>query len=160
MQTATPEQLFRSVSLILFSNASDEYAFVSALFGRPAEVPVTSEATESEPSPSVSRALSPDLADGNRSSSHVSSIHDDETASVTSGDVSYVHSGQPIERQAKLQRQLADHVWKQVFEPSLEYGKVRLGMLFDNDICTELGFCRTSSIASLLTVRVLHQFSP
>lgn len=135
MQTATPEHLFRSVSLILFSNASDEYAFVSAFFGRPAEVPVTSEVADSEPSPSVTRALSPDLADGNRSSSHVSSIHDDETASVTSGDVSYVHSGQPIERQAKLQRQLADHVWKQIFEPSLEYGKVWPGVLSNNHTC-------------------------
>lgn len=61
------------------------------------------------------------------SSSAVSSAQDDDTASVISEGISFATSagGTSGERGDRLKKHVVDHVWKQVFEPTLEYAKVR-----------------------------------
>lgn len=106
-------------------NARAEYAFISSFFGRPDDFyhPVTTEKVNVTFAQKLSRERPPLES----VSSHLTTIQDDDSVSATS-------EGQPLsqygggaahrDRSAKTRKQATEHVWKQIFEPSLEYAKV------------------------------------
>lgn len=125
-QKATPEELFRSISLVIADNARAEYAFISSFFGRPDDFyhPVTTEKVNV----TFAQKLSRDRQPLETTSSHLSTIHDDDSVSIISEGQSLSHgpSLSARDRSAKTRTQATEHVWKQIFEPSLEYAKVRV----------------------------------
>lgn len=125
-QKAAPELLFRSISLVLADNARAEYAFVSSFFGQPEDV---SHPSSDSLGVEWNRHLGSDRSPGLGGSSALSSAHDDDTASVISEGVSFATSagggGSGIDRGERMKKHVVEHVWKQVYEPTLEYAKVR-----------------------------------
>lgn len=59
-------------------------------------------------------------------SSHLSTIPDDDSMSIISEGQSLSHNAalSARERSTKTRMHATEHVWKQIFEPSLEYAKV------------------------------------
>lgn len=133
--------LFRSISLVLADNARSEYAFISSFFGRPEDLlhPITSDKMNITWTRSLSNQSSqastnapedmsrrPSMFDAN--SSQLSSFHDDDSVSMISEERSFmagVHGTGQGQRSERSQKSAAESVWKQIFEPTLEYGKVR-----------------------------------
>lgn len=58
-------------------------------------------------------------------SSQLSSFQDDDSVSMISDGQSFAATGQTASKGEKSQRLAVENVWKQIFEPTLEYGKVR-----------------------------------
>jgi hypothetical protein len=123
-QKSTPEELFRSISLVIADNARAEYAFIASFFGRPDDFyhPVTTEKVNV----TFAQKLSRDRQPMESASSHLSTIQDDDSVSIVSEGQSLSHglSLSARDRSAKTRTQATEHVWKQIFEPSLEYAKV------------------------------------
>lgn len=122
-QQSSPENLFRSISLVLADNASSEFDFVTSFFGRPDSIGAPHMTTDESKAfwsrQTRSGALSPDA-----SYSRMSSIHDDDSASVISGDSNSGLPSDKARKEEKLRKQLGDNVWKQIYEPCMEYAKV------------------------------------
>lgn len=127
--------LFRSISLVLADNARAEFAFISAFFGRPEDLlhPITSDkmnitwtrslSNQSHAGDPGNMSRRPSAFDAN--SSQLSSFHDDDSASVLSDGQSFAAHAPGQNRTDRSQRSAAENIWKQVFEPTLEYGRVR-----------------------------------
>jgi hypothetical protein len=123
VQKAPPEDLFRSLSLVVADNARTEYAFIQAFFGRPDDFyhPVTTEKINV----TFAQKLNRERPTLESAQSHLSTIPDDETGSVISDSQASSHPGSHLRpRVARSSRSATEHVWKQIFEPSLEYAKV------------------------------------
>ena len=70
------------------------------------------------------RKLSADRNSPDASSSQMSSVHDDDSVSVISGETSFAGSSAGQSRSGKSKQNAVDVIWQQVFEPSLEYARV------------------------------------
>ena len=128
LQKAPPEMLFRSISLVLADNARSEYAFISTFFGRPEDL--SHPLTKDKINVTFARSLGAGLRRPDVSSSQMSSAHDDDSVSVLSDGQSFAtHNtslapGSSSVRADRARHHVTETVWKQVFEPSLEYAKV------------------------------------
>ena len=125
LQRATPEVLFRSVSLVIADNARSEYMFLATFFGQP-EDDVRHSSLERTNIP-WTRKLRYDNLTSETTSSQLSSLQDDDSASFISDGNSFsttTGAGGVGGKSEKLKRHVADGIWKQVFEPTLEYAKV------------------------------------
>ena len=130
--------LFRSISLVLADNARAEFSFISSFFGRPEDLlhPITSDKMNITWTRSLSNqshaggpgdmTRRPSAFDAN--SSQLSSFHDDDSASVLSDGQGFAATQAHTGRGDRSQRSAVESIWKQVFEPTLEYGKVRSTM--------------------------------
>jgi len=154
---AAPEALFRSMSLVVADNARTEYAFISSFFGRPDDVshPITSDNYNvtlmrqlgkggggGERSMAMANASIPEF-----SPSMLSSVQDDDSSSVLSDPAATgaAAAAPSRDRTERVKRHVADGIWKQVFEPSLEYGK--------NFIATMLSQNNPSALSLLSMIR-------
>ena len=150
MQKAPPETLFRSIALVLADNARSEYAFISTFFGRPEDLshPLTNDKINA----TFARSLGAGLSRTDVSSSQMSSAHDDDSASVLSDGQSFATHNNSLapgsgKRSHRARHHVTETVWKQVFEPSLEYAKVGPQSLKVSKVSVALtaSACRTSS---------------
>lgn len=127
-----PESLFRSISLVLASNSSSEYTFLSTFFGQHStlDLPPSRSAT---PLPLLHGAESTSGGTTTRGSSVV-----DEGVNGLGTAQPQSESGRTIgpEREAEREREMkekegrtarvvVDGLWKTVMEPALEYARVR-----------------------------------
>lgn len=131
--------------MVVADNARAEYAFIDSFFGRPDDFyhPVTTEKVNVTFAQKLSRERPPLES----VSSHLTTIQDDESVSVTSESQAASQHGAAArpDRSAKTRRQLTEHVWKQIFEPSLEYAKVGLRIrLVESSGQADPATCRTS----------------
>lgn len=130
---ASPEILFRSISLVLADNATSESRFISDFFGRPAEAAPASGVSVSDKSWDV---LSRDGGSLSFASATPSVMDDaastaDESASVITTSELTGTGLHPREKRDRSKRAVADSVWKQVMAPSLEYCQNFIGTLLD-----------------------------
>lgn len=140
--------LFRSIALVLADNARSEYAFISTFFGRPEDLshPLTNEKI----SVTLARSLGAGLGRPDISSSQMSSAHDDDSASVLSDGQSFATHNNSLapgsgKRSDRARHHVAETVWKQVFEPNLEYAKVGPHFLKTSSVALTAAACRTLS---------------
>lgn len=119
-QKPTPEELFRSLSLVLADNAETEYAFVATFFGQHS----TLDVTKSPHSRSLFTSGTPSVLSD--------TPHDAESVlGSDAGNSSFDGGLSRDERQAKLRRAVVDNLWKAVFEPALEYARNFTGALLE-----------------------------
>jgi hypothetical protein len=109
---------------VLSDNAQSEYTFIDAFFSRPTDIP-------KENGPDASW----DVLSRNDSFTSYGSLVDDasmdDTASIVTS--SEVPGTSTRDKRDKARRTSAEHVWKQVMGPVLEYCKVRVLSLFGVD---------------------------
>lgn len=148
---ATPETLFRSLSVVLMSNASTEYTFLSSFFAQHSSLPnlySSTSLTNLNPNQSVTSLFSPHI-----SSSSVREFNttvDDRTETMSQGGGSEtttqngnattldIDSGtkrikerEKEERAEKLRKAVLDGIWKGVMDPALEYCRNFVTTLLD-----------------------------
>ena len=110
---------------MLADNARSEYGFLLRFFGRPEDL--TMQIASDKQNPEWPHKLGSDRLGPEGLFSHISSIDDGDSASVISEGNSFATTtgaGGAGSKSGRLRRHVAEGVWKQVFEPSLEYAKV------------------------------------
>ncbi|GAA94732.1 uncharacterized protein L969DRAFT_87539 [Mixia osmundae IAM 14324] len=126
---AQPEQVFRSIAIVLFDNVASEYAFISSFFGAPAPAPIDPTSAIMSTSETSSSAgwdmLSRD--DGVLGSSIFSgedrTLDEDDAASVTTtSDLTGSKVKMPSYRSSdRAKSALIESMWLKTMEPCLEY---------------------------------------
>jgi hypothetical protein len=117
-QKLSPDGLFRSISLVVQDNAASEYAFLSAFFGQSGPGRPRASAATANGSANASSDASWDVL------SSAGTEDEADTSSVIGSDV----TASATASADKIRRSLVDNVWRQVFDGSLEYAKVRASL--------------------------------
>lgn len=130
VQHPSPESLFRSISLVLASNASTEYSFLSAFFGNHSTLDLhpTMSRTATQASERTLRrsTTSGSLASATSAAAPRGTDGENGRAGTPSvaGSVATVAS-RDRQQDEKAQRATVDALWKGVMDPALEYSRVR-----------------------------------
>ncbi|GEM06179.1 vacuolar sorting protein, Vps52/Sac2 family protein [Rhodotorula toruloides] len=131
----SPESLFRSISLVLASNASSEYVFLASFFGSNSTLnlrpPMSRTGTQAS-----ERALRRSTTSGSLASATSAAVPPDVDENGRAGTPSVTGSAATAasrdrQQDEKAQRATVDVLWKGVMDPALEYSRNFVNALLD-----------------------------
>ncbi|BGP04589.1 Vacuolar protein sorting-associated protein 52 [Rhodotorula toruloides] len=132
----SPESLFRSISLVLASNASSEHAFLASFFGHHSTLDLRSAMSRAGTQASE-RTLRRSTTSGSQASATSAALPQGAEGEYDRGETPSVAgslataASRDRQQDEKAQRATVDALWKGVMDPALEYSRNFVNAILD-----------------------------